>query len=231
MVNYELLKRINKNNRFKDVSSDEISELIVKNSEAAEYFKAELDTLNERMKIDDDSKILSGSFNGFGTKLNHEAIQAYLSYVNLPCFENWKNFRSFVLIGHKTAWQIWTENDLEAPKSDLDPFNQFPDPENFDRYFKNSLINQRKRLTLKYLLSSWGSFSLQYKGFKIQPNFLNYFDLVDDENNMVLKRKSYSEIIEYIKEQYEECKILFVIDFGLTFSVYEREKITELFEE
>lgn len=221
MISYELMKKINAKNLTKQLNEEELEKSNELKSSMI-YFKSLIETLSLREKEDEKSAILVGAFNMFGKK-SEEAIKAYLSFSNAPSYETWENFRGFLLLGEKTAWQIWCENDFDAPRTG--ETESFPSVEKFIEYYNNSVDLTKKEYKRRLLEVEKEYYSLLHKGFIILKTFSHNCKLLNEKNESVLSG-SYNDILEYIKKEHELNNLFFVVD-EITKRTYVEEDLTQ----
>lgn len=221
MVSYELIKKINEKKLTK-VCSQEEKNKAAEWLDRAMYFKGKLDLIEQRIIEDEKSAILKGAFNMFGQK-NKELKEAYLKYANEPCSENWINFRSFILLGNKTAWQIWCENDIEAPRSGESDI--FPAVEEFEKYYAYSVDLEKNNAEKEYFKAMTEYYSVLYKGFVVKKNLMKNPTLINEVGEKIFSDE-YENIIEVIKKEYSMNNVFFVAD-EITHKIYIGESLKD----
>lgn len=208
-IDYSLMKRINQRKAIKDYSSERLA----LKKEGMNYFFEKMKLLEKRKEEDEKSAILKGACNIFGNKTK-EMVQAYLTYSNNPCFETWKDFRSFLVLPNNTAWQVWCLSDSTAPmENDVE---KFPDPSIFNQYYEDIAEKEYNQYKNYYLSQAFFYYSEMYKGCMIEDSG-KVFILNEDRQEECCQRKmkkysSYNEAISEAKEKLNKGDYIFIVD-------------------
>jgi hypothetical protein len=84
----------------------------------------------------DGDNLLAGMSNIFG-KHQKDTKNKFLSFINNPCPETWKNIRNYLIDSTTTSWQLWARFDSNAPNCIMNEADSFihPTGENFIIFF------------------------------------------------------------------------------------------------
>lgn len=118
--------------KHKPLSEQELFELGEAESKF-EYFSWLLDSA-KKAEQENIASSLGPMFNIYGPH-KKETTELFLSFLNNPTSNTWSEIRSYLVYGNRTAWQIWTDHDNQAPRN-LSGNNAelFPKPEDFMNY-------------------------------------------------------------------------------------------------
>lgn len=198
------MKKINQKKATKNHSPERLA----LKKDGMDYFFEKMKLLDRRKAEDEKSALLKGACDIFGNKTK-EMMSAYLSYINNPCFETWKNFRSFLVLPNNTAWQIWCLSDSAAPMEN--EVEKFPDPAEFEQYYKDISKKEYLQYENYYLDQAFAYYSELYNGCMIEE-VNNAFVLTEDS---ILRKKtkyqSYKEAFDFAEEKIKEGHYIFLI--------------------